>query len=254
MFYVGHFRCTACKKILYAGEFLDHEEDPYCEPCYERLFAGNRKMYAPPNKNSIGEIDTTDPLKEIKSSTRTGKLDIKRFSARHNIPDTLKKSQSKSYKHQAKLHKYMLGNASDSIMMDGRMKYIYSKLQNRLHKMIIHQCYTLQKKLIERVDDILKQEILEFDHNHVIQQQEKILFDREELDLYDDDIFANNKGLNAVKRTLETDMDIPDFVDKNGNRKTIKKHPVDTNIDVDNESDMDTQELIARLTTNKLLR
>ena len=89
------FKCTSCSKVLYLGGFVDHLQDPFCEPCYERLFAGNRKMYSKPDQQLDGEIDTSDPLKQIKSNTKSGKLDIKKFSQQHNIDETLKKSHSK---------------------------------------------------------------------------------------------------------------------------------------------------------------
>eukprot|EP01083_Nonionella_stella_P059365 155310_1 len=251
MYHSRCFKCKSCNKVLYAGNFMDHDEDPFCECCYERLFAGNRRMYSSPDEIAKGEIDTTDPLKELKSSTTNGKLDIKRFSAKHNIPTKLKQTQSKSYKHHAKLHRYMIGNANESLMMEGRMKFVYSKLQDRMHKMIIHQCYTLQNKLIERVDSILQQELLEFDHNHAMKQQKR-LFDPKSMDPNHNSL-QNKNELRKLTNMLETHIDIPDFTDKNGTKSADADRYTNTNVIHDNDSDLDTQELIARLTTNKLI-
>ena len=254
MCFILIFRCTSCNKVLYAGEFCDHDEDPYCEACYERLFAGNRKQYAIPEQRPMGEIDTTDPLQEIKSSTQIGKLDIKRFSAKHNIPEKLAKSQNKSYQYNAKLHRYMLGNVKQSLMMDGRMNYVHKKLQQRLHKMIAHQCYTFQQKLIERVDDILKQEILQFDHNNFIKEHEKTSFDPDPQPITTNqktNTIQNDEELQEIRNNFETPIVITDLEDKN-HTNAIPIKPDGAGIFAhDNESDLDTQELIALLTTKK---
>ena len=245
------FKCTGCSRVLNAGNFLDHEGKQYCNICYERLFAGNRKMYAAPHQRASGEIDKADPLKDMRSSTKNGKLDIKQYSKKLNIPDKLIKSQKKSSEHNVRLHRYMLGtsNVSESVMMDGRMKFVYHNLQKRLHKMVIHQCYSLQQKLIERVDHILQQEVLEFDHLHLMQQRQT-LFDPKSIDEDKQSVLKKNKELHQIQRTLETHLHVPDFSVKHGIKDKENTETVSVN---DDESDLDTQELITRLANNKLL-
>ena len=111
------FRCESCNKVLYAGMFRDHADDPFCEPCHERLFGGNRKRYAKPDKNRKGEVDRADPLKQLKSSKNEGKLDIKKFSEMHQIPSQMANAQERHHK----LHKYMIGSNNETLKMDGRM-------------------------------------------------------------------------------------------------------------------------------------
>ena len=236
------FKCESCKRILYAGGFMDHSDEPYCECCYERLFAGNRRMYSAPDRPAIGEIDTSDPLKEMKSHKKLGKLDIERFSLKHNIPNTIKQSQSKSYKHNAKLHRYMLGggNANESIVLKGRMKYVHSRVRERVQKMIIHHCYALQTKLMQRVDDILQTEML---RDFSIAEMNNVSTDSDEI------VQSHKKDLNEIRNTLETHIKIPTNFVMNTSTETNEKSAIME----DNESDLDTQELIARLTANKLV-
>ena len=33
-----HFTCTFCRQQLVQGTFLEHNEAPYCKPCYIKLF------------------------------------------------------------------------------------------------------------------------------------------------------------------------------------------------------------------------
>lgn len=171
--------------------FRDHADDPYCEQCHERLFGGNRKRYATPDKNRKGEVDRGDPLKQLKSAKKDGKLDIKKFSEIHKIPSKMAKAQEK----HRKLHKYMIGSNNETLKMDGRMNYVHSKLRKRLHAMIEHQCQSFQQKLIQRVDRILEQEILNYDQTQSDQQRQHIVQSNEQIE---DDFQERNNEMDVM--------------------------------------------------------
>jgi len=165
-YHAACFKCTSCLRRLYAGAFLDHDDAPYCDACYERLFAGNRKNYAAPNaKRPKDIIDTSDPLKDFKAKNG-GKLDIQQYSEKHQLSHKVLRAHHKAHNHPSKLHKYMVDDKTHIHMMDGQMKHIFAKSQAKMHKMISYQMNVLQQKLIEQADEILNQEILEFAANY----------------------------------------------------------------------------------------
>lgn len=167
-FHARCFKCFACHRTLKAGLFLDHNSCAYCEPCYDKLFAGNRKEYSMNDDDSQAgsEIDRSDPLARVKS--KNGKIDIRRFSKIHNIElERNAKKASNKYFQNAKLRGYILtSNNNASLVLRGRMQFIHERVRKRMHQMVVHQCYQMQRKIVERLDAILYEELMEFEHRN----------------------------------------------------------------------------------------
>ena len=122
------FKCNNCKRKLHLGQFVDHHCKPYCHACYHKEFEmKNMGLLSPKiRKSSKILIDTADPLQAIKhtksnskSSTNlnnNGKLNIKAFCEKHNIPTQNKSRTKKPRQRQSKDIKNRVNKYRKSVM------------------------------------------------------------------------------------------------------------------------------------------
>jgi hypothetical protein len=56
------FKCAGCERTLNAGSYVDHELEPYCKSCYDKLFRPKVRRMA---VNRVGRAAAPDPHQRL---------------------------------------------------------------------------------------------------------------------------------------------------------------------------------------------